>query len=56
MKVPDNPKLIETGTITLDGETYPMLGVQIMAGKYSEEKLLMFNWTLVSFASRELLI
>ena len=56
MKVPDHPEYIQNETITLDEEVYPILGLAVIPGNYSDPHMLAFNWTFIEFTPIELLI
>ena len=56
MKVPDHPEYIQNETITLDEEVYPILGLTVIPGNYSDPHMLAFNWTFIEFTPIELLI
>jgi hypothetical protein len=56
MKVPDHPEYIQNETITLDEEVYPILGLAVIPGNYSDPHMLEFNWTFIEFTPIELLI
>jgi hypothetical protein len=56
MMVPQNPEYLQTNNISIDGDTYPLLKLEVLPGKLSEPKLLNFTWSLVEFQVTQLLI
>jgi|LauGreDrversion4_2_1035121.scaffolds.fasta_scaffold94695_5 hypothetical protein len=47
MKIPERPEFVKSESVLIDGKKYPILDVEVLAGKQSEKTLLNFNWTLV---------
>jgi len=56
MKPPDHIDDIWNSTLVINETTYPAVSIDVVPGKYSEPEMLKFNWTLVSFKPRELLL
>ena len=56
MKVPENSGRLKTESVIIDGESQPMLKIEVLPGKQSEMALLHFNWTLIEFQVTQLLI
>ena len=56
MKIPDHPQYIQNETVFINGSYWPILQIKVIPGRYSDNKLLKFNWTYVNFTSTELLI
>ena len=56
MKIPEQPTQIQNDTIVINQTTYPVVKLEVVAGKYSDPTKLKFNWTLVEFNQKELLI
>ena len=47
---------MHNSTIMLKDVTYPILKLSVIPGKFSEMRLLKFNWTFVEFKVTEMLI
>lgn len=50
MKVPENATRIGNKTVLINGTNYPILEITVIAGAFSEMKLLKFNWTFLNFS------
>ena len=42
--------------VLLDEKVYPVIVLEVVPSLYSNRSLLKFNWTLVEFTSRELVL
>jgi hypothetical protein len=49
MKIPEHPTLIANDTILLNETEYPILGLKVVTGKFSDPKMTKFNWTFVDY-------
>jgi predicted metal-dependent hydrolase len=56
MTIPENITVIHNDTVQINETTYPVLNVSIVAGAYSDQTKLYFNWTTVSFEKNLLII
>ncbi len=56
MRVPEHPELIMNETILLN-ETYcPIIELKVLSGKFTDPNMMKFNWTVIDFTYKELLI
>ena len=57
MVVPKEAVYLRNQTIVLlDEKVYPVIELEVVPGLYSNRSLLKFDWTLVEFTSRELVL
>lgn len=51
MKVPYNAPVIQNETVFFNRSVYPIIGFELIPGKYSDSLMTKFTWTYLSFTS-----
>ncbi len=56
MIVPEHPELIMNESILLNETFYPIIDLKILPGKFTDPNMIKFNWTVIDYTHKELLI
>jgi hypothetical protein len=56
MKIPENITTIRNDTVEIERVVYPVLGVNVIPGEFSDTSLLKFDWSVQSYQGNQLVL